>query len=376
MTRLTHDKKILYVIAGALLLLLLICVFTQIGSEQLIVAGLLLAYTVFTMITLRRRGAKGKSSREVLLLMTVLGALFVVLMYISRAFFGYYENPYFVKNGNLLLKIVPIAVMIVTVELLRSVFLARKDRAASVLSYLSALCVDILMYASISDITSFNRFMDLVGLYLFPAITANALYHYVSKRYGALPCIIYRALTTLYIYVLPTVSAMPDAMHACIKTVLPLIILALVTAMYERKQRRVKRKKDKITYAVVAVCALLMIGVVMLISCQFRFGAIVIATDSMTGEINRGDVVIFEQYDGERIDVGEVIVFERDGRRIVHRVAYMELDGGEYHYFTKGDANPNIDQGYVTKNDIVGLVSLKVAYIGYPTLWLRDAMSN
>jgi hypothetical protein len=54
----------------------------------------------------------------------------------------------------------------------------------------------------------------------------------------------------------------------------------------------------------------------------------------------------------------------------------IEQKDGEVRYFTKGDANNVIDSGYVTDKDIVGLTDIKVAYIGYPTLWLRELLDG
>jgi signal peptidase I len=66
-----------------------------------------------------------------------------------------------------------------------------------------------------------------------------------------------------------------------------------------------------------------------------------------------------------------------DGKnRIVHRVVRIENINGEVRYYTKGDFNETEDSGYRTESDIVGLTDLKIAYIGYPTLWLHEFISN
>ena len=114
----------------------------------------------------------------------------------------------------------------------------------------------------------------------------------------------------------------------------------------------------------------------MLISCQFRFGAMVVATESMTGEINKGDMIIYERYDAQPIKEGQVIVFEQFENKIIHRVIKIENIGGETRYYTKGDANKDQDDGYRTEADIVGLTDVKVSYIGYPTLWLRELLKS
>lgn len=119
-----------------------------------------------------------------------------------------------------------------------------------------------------------------------------------------------------------------------------------------------------------------MISSVMLISCRFKYGVIVIATESMTGSINKGDAVIYETYDGEPISEGEVVIFDSDGDAVVHRVVKIERINGECRYYTKGDANDSLDSGYITDTDIIGTVAVLVPYLGYPSVWINEAFKQ
>ena len=115
-----------------------------------------------------------------------------------------------------------------------------------------------------------------------------------------------------------------------------------------------------------------MIGTVMLVSNQFKYGSLVIATGSMTGELNKGDVVIFESYTSQPIIEGQVIVFEKYDVMVVHRVVDIEIINGRTRYYTKGDANEDRDDGFITNAEIVGLARKKLPVLGYPTLWMRS----
>ena len=101
------------------------------------------------------------------------------------------------------------------------------------------------------------------------------------------------------------------------------------------------------------------------------YGVLVIGSGSMTGSIDKGDVVVFKN-NKDNLEVGDIIVFKKDNIMVVHRIVKIEYNNGVYQYHTKGDANQNEDNGYVTKDDIMGEVKLKVEKIGKPTLWLRD----
>ena len=110
----------------------------------------------------------------------------------------------------------------------------------------------------------------------------------------------------------------------------------------------------------------------MLVSNHFKYGAYVIATPSMTGELNQGDVALYETLDDSPITEGQVIVFEKNGIVVIHRVEKIETVNGISRYYTKGDANDDMDAGYIHRSSIIGIVNFKIPYIGYPTIWIRN----
>ena len=372
-----RDQKSVLIIALVNFAALFAALFVSIGSSKIVAACLLLPLTAVTCLVIRKRSSYSINKRQVLLLMSVLGALYVILMQMSGAIFGYFQNPYYGNIQYLLSNVLPLTAVIITIEIIRSVMLAQKSKLASVLCFAACVPAELLMCSNLHDLTDINRLMDFVGLTLFPALTANLLYHYLSKRFGPLPAIAYRLIITLPTYFLSVRSAMSDAIQALLLLVLPLGIMALVSALFsKKKQTPAAKRSGKLSAVPTVLLLLVMLSIVMLISCQFRFGALVIATESMTGEINKGDVIIYERYEDQTVLEGQVIVFVRGGNRIVHRVVEIEDLGDEVRYYTKGDANNSRDVGYVKEEEIVGLTDLKVAYIGWPTLWLHDIISN
>ena len=372
----TKDKKVLYVTSVVILAVFLLLMFVDVGSSKIAAAILLLPATFAVCVLIRKRTSVSINKKEVLLLVTIMAAVLAILLHMSGLFFGYYKNPYFVTPRLLIKTILPMAVIIIASEIIRFVFLSQKNAFVGVISFLLCLILEILMFASIPEIRTFNKFMDLVGLTLFPAIGANAYYHYISKHYGAIPNIMFRLITTLYSYFIPTAVAMPDALLSCVKIIFPIFMLLFVSAMFAKKKKYAMQKGKKVEAVVAVFTVAILISSAMLISCQFRFGALVIATESMTGEINKGDVIIYERYDSQSIKEGQVIVFLDNQNKIVHRVVEIQSLGGEIRYYTQGDANEDRDGGYRTDADIVGLTDFKIASAGYPTLWLRELLKG
>lgn len=367
---------ILSVLSFAALLPPLLLPLGRTDTTRAVTAAILVVLTFAVCVIIRRRRSVSIRWRSILLLHLAVAALYAIALHMSGLYFGYYQNPYTVDADLILKTLLPMAVIIVTTEILRAVFLAQQSKFASLMAFFTALTAEVLMISSLTNVTSFNRFMDLVGLTLLPAVIGNVYYHYACKHYGAIPNILLRLITSLYTYFLPTTSAMPDALASCTRIFFPLILLALVSSLYEKKKKYALQKGHKLGWFATALTVAACIAIAMLISCRFRFGALVIATESMTGEINKGDMIIYERYEDQPIQEGQIVVFLQNESRIVHRVVKIETVKGETRYYTKGDANETPDSGYRTRADIFGLTDVKLAYIGYPTLWLREIISN
>lgn len=367
------DKRVLYTISvSTLAVLLLSLLFPGEYSGRIAVAVLLAIAAVCTHVFVKKRSILSLNKGQILMLMTVIGVLCLVLLYLTSFKFGTVRNYYALDPEFLLKRALPTAVIIFASEYIRYIIRAQEDKRADVLAYFSCVVAEVLILGNIGYVISFNRFMDFVGITLFPAVVANLLYHYLSRRYGMYPNIVYRAILALYIYIIPFESAIPDSLLAFAKIFIPIAIYFFIDALYEKKRRYALKKKNKFAVVITVLAVAILASVMMLISNRFRFGALVVATPSMTGELNVGDVAIFEQYGDRKVEEGRVIVFEKDDTVVIHRVVDIQTINGRTRYYTKGDANEDADAGFIYESDIRGLVDYKIPYIGYPTLWLRS----
>ena len=96
------------------------------------------------------------------------------------------------------------------------------------------------------------------------------------------------------------------------------MIFIFIRALYEKRSSITSRRSRVGAIAGSAVGAIVMISIVMLISCQFKYGLVVIGSESMTGEINKGDAIIYESYEDQKITEGQVIVFTKNNTRVIH----------------------------------------------------------
>ncbi len=366
-------KLTTYVLSLLLLAILLSCFFLVKANSPVYLAIITPIFAVLILWQVKGRAVLSINKWQVLIILTVSAFLYVMLYFVSGLFFSFYRSPY-IGFSSVFKKIMPIAVVVVSSELIRSRLAIQKSVWIRLVAVLSCIVAEVTLSYNFYSFNSFNKFMDFVGLSLFPSIVINLLFSYLLVRYGAIPNIAYRVVTLVFPYFIPYVPAISDALLSLVKILFPILIYAFINLLYEKKKRDRKRVSKKVSIVLTSVLVVLFSSLIMLISCQFHFCAIVIATESMTGELNKGDVVVYEKYspDTDVIVEGQVIVFNKSGDTIVHRVVEIEHINDETRYYTKGDANDSNDSGFITDSDITGFVHFKVSYVGYPTLLVRE----
>ncbi len=366
------DKKRVYLFSALVCSMLFLSFFIPVSLRRYVVAVFLVITAILVIYMIKKRSILSINKKQVLFIMFTIGLLYVMIYYLLGIEFGFHRNIYGLPVRNFFRFTVPIAIIIVAMELIRRVILAQKLLIPNILVYVSGVLVDLIIFINYDQINTFNVFMDILGMAFLPAFTLNLLYTYLSKNYGAWPNIAFRLITTLFIYFIPVLPSIPDIMESVIKFVLPFVIMGFISVLYAKQKRVVSHRKRTISTIGTVFAAVILIMFVMLISCKFKYGALVIGSESMTGSINKGDVVVYEEYTGQPIYEGDVIVFEVDGKKVIHRVVDIERINNIYRYYTKGDANEDMDSGYITEGQIVGVTHFRVVYIGYPSLWVRS----
>ena len=374
------DKIKIFILELLLIIILFFALFASNVFTRNILAIMMFCYMFFVWILLKKRKIKSMYSKQVALLMLIFSIFYLIIFYLFGLYFGFVKSKILLSMWSFCRFILPLSVIIISSEIIRQTFLAqnlvikfktKRINLSIIFTYISMVLLDMLIYTGVYELSSLDDFLMALGFVLFAAISCNLLYNYISIRYGSMGIVIYRLITVLFIYILPIMPDVYIFFRTFFRMLYPYLIYLILEKLYASNDfvvARVDRRKEVFGNTILIVIMLLFI---MLISCQFRFGILVIGSGSMSGSIDKGDAVIFEKYVSQQIEKGQVIIFDYNGIQTVHRVVEIKNVNGQIRYYTKGDANKELDRGYITDNKIYGLVKLKVKYIGYPTIWVR-----
>lgn len=369
------------------LVLIFILLFTLFASNIIsrsILSIIMLMYMLIVSKCLKKRNIASIYKKNVNILMIIFAGIYLGVFYLMGLYFGFIKSKITLSLWSFYKFILPLSIIIISTEKIRKIFLSQDVKLhikskiidiSLILTYIAMVLVDLIIYTGIYNLSKLEDFLIALGFVLFASLSCNLLYNYISFRYDEKGIIIYRMITTLFIYIIPITPDIYIFFRSFLRMLYPYIIYIVIEKLYSKNDFTISyndKKKEVIGNTLLLIVMTLLI---MLISCQFKYGILVIGSRSMTGTIDKGDAVIFEKYNGQEIQKGQVIIFDYDGIQTVHRVEEIKIVNDEYRYYTKGDANEKRDESYITKDKIDGLVKLRIKYIGYPTLWIRSIFS-
>lgn len=370
------DRLRLYILEISLLVVLVLALFVSNIYNKIILALFLSVIAIITKMLIKKKKPMSFYSNQVTWLMVGFGFIYLVVFYLMGIYFKYYKSttPFGLKT--IIYFIIPFTVIVIASETIRKTLIIQKGKLSKVLLTITMVLIDLVIYSGVYNVTNLDDMLTIVGFVLFASIACNLLYNYITYRFGGKGVIVYRLMTILYPYFLPYIPDIYIFFRSFLRMLYPYIIYLVLEYTYAKSNYATAYKDRKKNIISTTILVIFMGLLIALISCKFRYGALVIGSESMTGTINKGDAIIYETYQGDLLKNNKIIVFNNEDIKTIHRIVKVENINGEIRYYTKGDANQSMDNGYITSDQIIGTYKFRIQYIGYPTLWIRDIFKH
>ena len=377
MIKIKKGYKKLIVFESILFLILIINSFVwNILSSYIMIAFLVGVSIVFHKMFVFEKNRQ-RYIKDVIMDTVIFLLIFFILFYIFGIFIGFArtENYYtFLGFKNF---VIPAILFIVIKEILRNGMIrkASGNKLAIVLTVILFILFDVTNAIYVNKLSSAYGVFIFLALDLLPAITSNVMCSYVSYKASYKPVVLYLLIMRLYAYLLPIIPNLNEYLVSIITFITPVVYMYQrykYFASYEYKD--VDRDYNKGNYVLLAITSCLTIVLVYLTSGYFKYYAVAIASGSMEPNIRKGDVVIVEKIGNkfDRLDEGMVIAFKYNNVIVVHRLIDIVHDNNEYYFYTKGDNNAKPDGYVVEENMVIGIVNIKIPFVGLPTVWLNE----
>ncbi len=318
-----------------------------------------------------------KSNRNHTIFIIIISIINIILYLYSGFLFGFSNSPYSHEILTLLTNILPKIFIILGVETTRAILLRnKKNKKTIVLITTLLILVQINFNVLINMFTNKELLFQYICSSIIPLIACNIFYSYLALNGLYLEIIIYRLLTEMIIFILPILPNIDWFITGAFGTLFPAIVYVLFKYTCLKKKNHIRRKKkdfhDKVSYAITFICLIVLICFMLGF---FKYELIAILSNSMIPSFNRGDVVIFRKINDSEIrniPKNTIIIYSIEGKNVAHRVVDKIEKNNNILYKTKGDKNNVADTKLVQTNQIKGIYTFHIKYIGFPSIWLYE----
>lgn len=306
--------------------------------------------------------------------------IFFIIYYLLGLKIGFYKIENYLTLYGMKTFIIPLILKIVLGEILRYA-MVRKCGDNKLFLFLTVALftlLDITNGLYFADLnTNYHKFIFVATIFL-PSVMNNTLCTYLTCVSGYKPVIFYLFIINLYKYLIPIVPNLNNYLYSIVFFLLPIVLLFRIYNYLDKEKDKfneAKGKHGKYRFLVSIPLFIFLIFLIGFTSGYFKYYGVAIASGSMRPNINIGDIVVIEklnQDDIKNLKVGEVLAYKYHDVMMVHRIVDIKSDKNKVYFYTKGDANKDIDGYPISIDMIIGKVNTKIPYLGLPTVWLND----
>ncbi len=299
---------------------------------------------------------------------------FILIIYGFGIILGF-NRGYFVSNIYTFIKnIIPILLINIELEIIRFMIAKnsyKKKKIIIIFTFLSII-FNVLLELNLGVLsTSEDKFIFLSTI-IFPIIAEESLCSYMTYKISMLPSLIYKLVVRLYIYIFPIVPNLGDYLYSVVNIILPFTIYNILNKIIIRyeKEKQTLKKFNRVIFTIPLIISFIIL--IILISGVFKFKMIAIASNSMSPTYRRGDAIIYEKINTRDLEVGDILVFQKNNIVVTHRIVKKWNQDGQYYFTTKGDNNNTEDNFKTKETEALGKVRFAFKYIGYPTVLFSE----
>lgn len=374
------EKKILAV-EIILILTFIFNIFVLKNSSQYLIAIILAIALVLLYLMVGFEKDNLKLKRDLLMTTLIYVISYYIVTYILGIFFEFLRSPYSLGLVTFLRNVTPVLVFIFAKELLRYELNMKgeKNNLLIILSIVIFVLADtstLLYKYNLTNVSDLVKFLEVA---FFPLAAENIMLTYLATRGGYTSTITYQILMKMPIYVVPIVPNINTYIDVIFKIVFPLLLFrSLYEEVSGNKERQLEKAKSNhlAKRIVFSFSVVILLVTVYLTSGLFTYYAVTIGSGSMIPNLGVGDIVIVKKtknYEG--LEVGDILVYNKETKVVVHRITEKNKVDNEYVFRTKGDANDAEDWYDIYEEDIIGTVKAKIKYLGYPTIWVNKLVN-
>ena len=333
-------------------------------------------------------------SKPLILNAAMIGILQIVILAFAGLFTAFGKSPYAFTPIAIIINISYFSSALLGLELSRAYLIKSFPKrkvfigVTSIALFYTFITIPLTKFITPKTAAETAKFL---GSDLLPTLSQSLLATYLALLGGPTASIAYLGVLESFEWLCPILPNPPWAIKSLITTLIPVVGFLAVTqtvspfklmklGLVSRSETRGKiRRKQKTSSTGWIAIALIAVILVWGSTGLLGFQPSIIASGSMRPTLDVGDIAITVQTSPDKIKVGDVIQYWRQGEpaSTIHRVIEIYKSEGITYIVTKGDANNAPDDPItLTPTQKIGKLVFTIPKLGWISIYLKEFFAN
>lgn len=295
--------------------------------------------------------------------------VYYIVIYLLGIKIGYSNNYLLFKDTN---NLIFYLLSLIFLEITRYIVI-NKDTKSKINILVITILLSIISILICKSLLSLNLFI------IISIIINNLFLTYLSIYFGYKVALVYKFLLEVLIIGFPILPRLSQNILSLFTIILIVILYLNLKKIYNYYQHIYNKntfvtKEHRIIYIPFFI---LFIFILAIVSKDFNIYLMGIASNSMSPKLNRGDaIIVSKEVTSKNLSKNDIIVFEHDNKKIIHRIIKITKKNNKNYYQTKGDNNDYNDNLSLTIDEIEGKVYFKIPYLAYPSIKTKEMINK
>lgn len=300
--------------------------------------------------------------------------IYIIIYYLSGLLLGFKKSPLSFEIFNILKNLIYYVLLIAIIE--TSKYYLIKENNSKIFLILITI-IFIIARLDINYLNSIDNNYTEIFKYLSSNIIPLTLYGivgtYLIKNSDSKTNIILQLVPSILMYTIPISPNLDWYLYGMYHIIYLSIIYIFIKYEIEKREENNERAKKSIV-SLIPVSSISVILVLFVLGI-FNYVPIGVMSNSMNPIFERGDIVIYKKTNNiNTIKKDDIICYQLDNIKVMHRVIKTEKINNKKYFTTKGDNLKTNDPLKVNEEQIIGVIKFTIPKLGYPSVWLYELL--
>ena len=337
-----------------------------------------LIWVAVAIIALRLRKVVRQSlafSRSDALSAAVVGLFQVSVLVNAGLILGFGNSPYSHDIAVLPLNAIVLGSSLIGMELARWIVVQGRSRAWRAVRLVAVSVLFTFISAPLNQLTGLGapeRTVHVIGTRVIPELGEQLLATYMTIIAGPVAAMAFRGVLGAFEWFSPALPNLSGILSAFIYGLLTYVGFRVFRGLTRSSasrggsacspRRSLRQRTARYGWPVTTA---LSVALIWFFLGLFPYRPTIIAGNSMSPGIHRGDLAIIGAVDPLTLRAGDIIEYRVGTVAIVHRVINVSAEDGTLAFITRGDANDTQDPEPVSPSQVTGELKFNIPRVGW-----------